>query len=66
MGEASRRKIEALFDAEKNVDGLAALFCCARRAFGTTTEAASSASSSSDQVFSLTSHALADPLSRDG
>ena len=57
MGAAGRRKIEELFDAEKNANLLAALFCSDPREAGSKTQAASSAPSSSAQVFSMTSHA---------
>jgi colanic acid/amylovoran biosynthesis glycosyltransferase len=66
MGVAGRRKIEALFDAEKNASVLAALFCTEHRGSSSGAEAAGGAPGSSAQVFSMTSHALADPLCGDG
>jgi Glycosyl transferases group 1 len=66
MGEAGRRTIAELFDADKNADVLAALFGSERREPGSGAEAASGAGGSSAPVFSIVSHTLADPLPREG
>jgi glycosyltransferase involved in cell wall biosynthesis len=66
MGVAGRQTIEELFDAEKNASILAALFGTEHRGSCSGAEAASAAFGPSAQVFSMTSHALADPLSGDG
>jgi glycosyltransferase involved in cell wall biosynthesis len=61
LGEAGRRKIEELFDAEKTANLLAALFGSGRR----DSVSAAEAPSPSAQIFSMTSHALMDPLTGD-
>jgi colanic acid/amylovoran biosynthesis glycosyltransferase len=66
MGEAGRRKIEELFDSERNADVLAALFRLDSRPPATSAAAPGIASGLSAQVLSMTSHALAEPLHGDG
>jgi hypothetical protein len=66
MGVAGRRKIEELFDSEKNADVLVTLFrsgCCDP---GADAEATRHISSSPGHVPSMTSHALTGPLPGDG
>ena len=66
MGEAGRRKIEELFDSEKNADALASLLRSGHSEPGSGSEVASLAPSSSVPIFTLTSHAFTDSRSGGG
>jgi hypothetical protein len=62
MGVAGRRKIEELFDSEKNVDVLVSLFRAGRREHGASAEAVNLTPNSPAQVRSMACHTMPDPL----